>query len=225
MNKVSPDRFEPACRPPWTLTYGKEENCESWKWAEIHDADGNLVYGTPKSSNEETWIGPDDLTAIVTAVNAAAAHSNTVAREAVTLVKRFHRLHCEGEMANAGDESNADALRADASKLLAKLEQPPAPTGTKPILTKSIFKAEVLHEPDHSERMARMDFADVVAECIDGDFSGDFSLEEQIHYYDRKTADEAIEAQASDPGFFFGDDDQNEEQDHEQNKDQTGSDS
>lgn len=70
MNETTPGRFEPACRPPWTLTYGKEENCESWKWAEIHDADGNLVYETPKDHTSGTWITPDDLQAIVTAVNA-----------------------------------------------------------------------------------------------------------------------------------------------------------
>lgn len=88
-----------------------------------------------------------------------------------------------------------------------KLEVTPVDNGKPAILVKSIFTAEVLHEPEAAERVGQMDFANVVAECMDGEFSGQFSLVEQIPYTNRKDADAAIEAQSSDPSFFFGDDD------------------
>ena len=87
-----------------------------------------------------------------------------------------------------------------------KLEVTPVDNGKPAILVKSIFTAEVLHEPEAAERIGQMDFADVVAECTDGEYSGQFSLVEQIPYTNRKDADAAIKAQASDPSFFFGDD-------------------
>lgn len=91
-----------------------------------------------------------------------------------------------------------------------KLEVTEPDNGKPAILVKSIFTAEVLHDPESAERVGQMDFADVVAECTDGEFSGQFSLIEQIPYTNRKTADAAIEAQGSDPGFFFGPDDEEE---------------
>jgi hypothetical protein len=152
-------KFRPESKLPWSLHIRKEEGGEAILEVEILDADGNNVYGHDGSGCG--WIVPDDLEAVVFAVNAM-------------------RLFTEQ----------------------------PMPTDQQPILTKSIFKAEVLHEPEHDERVGQMDFPDVVANCIDGDFSGDFSLEKQVHYYNRKDADEAVQEQASDPGFFFGSDEE-----------------
>lgn len=82
------------------------------------------------------------------------------------------------------------------------------PEGAKPILMKTTFIQEVLHEPDDEERIEKMDFPDVLHECMDGDWSGQSTLVKTESYYTRKDADAAIYGQGSDPSFFFGDEEE-----------------
>lgn len=92
-----------------------------------------------------------------------------------------------------------------------KLEISPCveqPDGAKPILMKTTFIQEVLHEPDDEERIGQMDLPDVLAECQDGSWSGQSTLVKTENFYTRKDAEAAIYAQGSDPRFFFGDDEE-----------------